>query len=94
MGSADPLATAFHAAATFETMTAPILRDTGDMIVDPVVREDGAPGLIVHADAETLDLVSGHVGPVLSVVRMAAGNICVADVAVEYRPLQPVMEVR
>ena len=94
MAIADPLATAFHAAATFENMTAPIMHDTGDMVVDPVVREDGAPGLIVHADAETLDLVSRHVGPALSVVRMAAGNICVAEVAVEYRPIQPFMEVR
>ena len=94
MALADPLATAFHAAAIFENITAPIMQDTGEMIVDPVVRDDGAPGLLVHADAETLELVSRHVGPALSVVRVAAGNICVADVAVEYRPIQPVMEVR
>jgi hypothetical protein len=94
MSKADPLATAFCAVAAFEALTAPVIAEDSLMTVDPVVTDDGRPGLVVHGDGYALDGAMGRVGPVLSVVRIAAGNIHMADVAVEYRPIQPVMEVR
>ncbi len=94
MSKADPLVTAFHAVAAFELLTASVIAENGLMTVDPVVSEDGRPGLVVYGDDDVLDGAMERVGPVLSVVRIAAGDIHLSDVAVEYRPFQPVMEVR
>ncbi|MBU0800930.1 MAG: hypothetical protein KKA05_07980 [Alphaproteobacteria bacterium] len=63
------------------------------VFVDATLNDDNEPQLIVHVDEDVIDMVAASMGNAVTVTRAVGQKLSIEGVVVEYRPVQPVMEI-
>ena len=90
----SPLKTAFAAATLFERQVPRHIYGASEVYVDPAVDGAGDPVLVVHAEEDMVEDIAASMGSAVAVARTVGGRLLIQDVAVEYRPFQPTIEIR